>query len=395
MLVSLLRLLGALGGAGVTFFVGSVYSESQASTFFVQYSTILLGAAVFRFGFEDSLLRFVSGGGASLVASGIIARVVGGVSTLLIALYVLTRFSPYDGYLVRADIEYFLIPVFVFMALVASVLQGLGRFKAAIFVHSLAFPFVFLSLNAVRFSFNVSLSLTEILVLAALFSFFITTLISLPNLLRGSGIKKTMITPVEQGFFYMNSMLGAFGIHGVILLADRLLSQSDFVDFSLILRMCQIVSVFVVVMNFTFAPKARALFVMEKHEEIRSEYLKTIWIGFLLSLLLTIVVFLVSFTGYTEFRVLAVLEFRSFWIVWSAFCLNLILGCIGYLYIMTDLVKVSSLVGCLATGGMISMLLIMPADDIDSFAIIFASFSILARVFLSFNFFKSYRAVEL
>lgn len=391
-MVSLLRLLGALGGVAVTLFVGSFYSSIEASTFFVQYSTILLTAAVLRFGFEDSLLRFVSGGGASFVACGIIAKVVVCAITLLAVIYFFSNFFAGGGYPASADIEYFLIPIYVFLILVSSVLQGLGRYKTAILVNSILFPFFFITLNVVSFFISAPVEITDALVAAVLLSFIVATLVSVPHLLEGRGRKTILTTPAEQGFFYINSMLGVFGIHGVILIADRLLRESDFVEFSLILRMCQMVSVFVVVMNFTFAPKARALFVKRKYEKLCGEYMKTMGIGLLLSFSLTIFIFLISLMGYAEFKIFSVLELNSFWIVWSAFCLNLIFGCVGYLYIMMDNVKISSLVGLSSTVGMMCIFLIKRPSDIESFAIIFASFSVLSRFLLTTKFFYSDRA---
>ena len=151
------------------------------------------------------------------------------------------------------------------------------------------------------------------------------------------------------------------------------------------LRLCQASTVFILVMNFTFAPKVRKLFLQKNITGINNLYRKNVIFGITLSALIS--VFFFFFLDFIDDVILTNISVpkKEFWVLWSSFAINLAFGTIGYLYIMMNKAKFSSLISLLVVMLMIVSFFIISPENLICFIIIFALFNALARLILTVN----------
>ena len=385
MIFNLFRLFGAFVSVSLTIFVATQYPPIIASKFFIAYSSLFLVSSVLKFGFEDTVLK----AGASGVSDTIAVSWIVGITTLSLLfsffLYIIDFFSILklardDALLVCA-----IIPTNVVCTLTGFYLQGKRRYVTSTIVQAIIVPgsFVFFAMLCKVYGYEYPL--LNIYLLASIIGLICALSSLYSHVNHRFEFKFCDLIKVdwkEQKFLYVNSLMSILALHGVVVASALLLVPAEVVELNLILRICQTSSVIILVLNFTFAPKIRELHNKKDQDAVMVIYSKSVGLGLTLALIASVFYyFFIEIFG-TYFSNEVNIPKKEFWILWLSYATNLALGTIGYLYIMTDRARISSLTGLAVTSVMFFILWLLRPDNLVGYVIIVAIFSALTRLCL-------------
>jgi O-antigen/teichoic acid export membrane protein len=387
MTANIFRFFGALVSISLTFYVATVYSSSIASSFFIAYSSIFVLAALLKFGFEDAVLKAASSKSESSAAPSWIIMITflsAIFSTLIyhLEIYIPLKIPKNDFILIS-----YILPMSVFYGLIGFYLQGKKKYILSTLVQAIFVPSLFILLSFFSNFYSLDYKLLFIYLVAVSLSTIFTLLIFLLNIngIRYLTIKDFMrINWNEQKFLYLNSVVAIMFLHGIILAASFSLSESEIIELNLILRLCQVSSLMILVLNFTFAPNIRGYFEKKNYTAISNTYKRSIYIGATLSIFISIFYYFFINNLTNRYFEIAIPQ-TEFWILWISYAINLCIGTIGYLYIMLDRAKVSSLMGFAITITMFSVIWYFVPEKLIEFVIIISIFNAMTRALLAVN----------
>ncbi len=391
MIYNLFRLFGAFVSLSLTIFVAAIYETDISAPFFISFSLIFLFATLLKFGLDDLVLQSSSGTvDSKTIFSWIKAILLFSIILIFICIVFFMFIEPNNLDYLFVPLS---IPLTIFYSLVGFYFQGRQHFIAATFVSSILMPATFILVSLIDVSNLKILPPLGILLISCFVNCFISCVlifwlepIESKNLMKGFHIYLlNQIDWNQQFFLYLNSLIAVFSIHGIIVLANEYLNNSEIVQLNIMLRLCQASTVFILVMNFTFAPKVRKLFLQKNITGINNLYRKNVIFGITLSALIS--VFFFFFLDFIDDVILTNISVpkKEFWVLWSSFAINLAFGTIGYLYIMMNKAKFSSLISLLVVMLMIVSFFIISPENLICFIIIFALFNALARLILTVN----------
>jgi O-antigen/teichoic acid export membrane protein len=388
MIFSFFRLLGAIFSVYLTIFVATQYSILESGQFFTAYSVLLILSGILKLGFEDGILKAASGSVSDEVICSWIVCVAGVACLFASILFYLdiTFFAKFTG---NEKIAFFVsLPAMVVTGLISFYLQGKQKFIYATLTQSIFTPGAFIIIacyssyfdHPVPLVVNIGCSNLTALI-AALWIYMKTNKVKFTfKLVHILSVRK-----VDQCYLYLNSLMGVFYLHGLILLAAYILGEKEVSQLTVALRLCQASSVLVLVMNFTFAPKIRQLFTIGDYLAIKKLYLSSVFLGLALAASCTLFYLLLIDQLQFLFFGKTLISGSLFWPLWAGYAVNLCLGTIGYLYIMLDRHAVSTTVGVTVMLAMYVSFVISNPDNLLDFAIMASAFIALPRVVLLIN----------
>jgi O-antigen/teichoic acid export membrane protein len=142
----------------------------------------------------------------------------------------------------------------------------------------------------------------------------------------------------EQLYFFANAVSNTFWAQAPIFLAGIMVSASFSRDMAIVVRYCQILTIVVVVFNFTFAPVARRYFIENRSDELYDLWKSTAAKMILISAPVGVAMPFILISGYSSMLTASV-EWKIVLFPWLVQMVINFFGPIGYLLIATERVK--------------------------------------------------------
>jgi len=399
-------MFGAAIGLLLTLVVAKAVSKEVAGHFFTAYSITIFLSFLLRFGMDDIILRYsssvnnlntlykaqcalVKAISISIITSVIWCTLVFGLQDVLVSIYS-------NKVVATLQSLSFLVFFLVFVNLFSTFFQGLKFYFIAILGLAYIPPLTTVTFLLIMDDINLS-SLSYTYVLSAAFSAI--TLISCYYFMycgkKSIELPKTLKVELKEtvkftgaSSLWLSSIGGQFLLYGGVIIGGIYLNVESLAELSVSTRLSQLAPLVLVIINYTFAPKARELFLSKNYRDLKNTYLKSIAFCFAIMSLLTIFVFFaldwVSYFLGEKYNGLG----DVFWILWFGQFINVSLGPIGYVYIMCDREKLISYLALLSVTVLcIALFVISSYQSVELVALIVSVIIAFNKLLLSIYFY--------